>query len=372
MDLACDLHLHSAFSIATSPRMLPGPILLACRRKGLGAVGSGDALLPGWRAAWERCRERGSGTLVVPSAEVEDRDRIHHLILMEDFSGFASLQEAFSVHSRDLLTTGRPRVRLSGEEIARSVHARGGLVGPAHAFTPWTSLYARYDTPAGAYGAEPVDFLELGLSADSSYGAAVPELYAIPFLSHSDAHSPDPASCGREFSVLSVREVTVPGVLEAISRGGVVMNAGLFPEEGKYNRTACSRCYRQFGAGEAAALSWRCPDDGGRIKKGVLDRSRELSTGAARTRPPYLHTIPLVQVIQRVLGVSSPRTRGVQALYDRFLDQFGDEIRVLAGAAPGDLAAVHPGVAGAVRALREGRVLLTAGGGGRYGSFAFP
>ncbi|MDD1716424.1 MAG: endonuclease Q family protein, partial [Methanolinea sp.] len=298
-----------------------------------------------------------------------DSRRVHHLILMEKFADFATLQAVLEPKACDLAVTGRPRVRLSGETIAREVHDLGGLVGPAHAFTPWTALYAAHDSVSGCYGGETIDFLELGLSADSSYGSAIPDLYGVPFLSNSDAHSPE--SFGREYTVLSARENTPGGVLDSISRGDVVQNAGFFPEEGKYNRTACSRCYRQYSREDADSLSWRCPDDGGRIKKGVLDRARELSLGEERPRPPYLHRIPLTQVLQRVLSVSSPRTGKVVTLYNRFLEQFGCEIRVLNEAPIGELALVHPGTAEAVDALRRERVRFCPGGGGRYGTFSF-
>ncbi len=223
-------------------------------------------------------------------------------------SGFA--QAAPSIN-----TMGRPHLRLSGEEIAREVHEAGGLIGPAHAFTPWTSLYASFDLARDCYGGERPDLLELGLSADSSYGAGISELRGIPFLTNSDAHSPSPAKIGREFNRMQVRALTVKAVLEALQEGGIAMNAGFFPEEGKYNRTACTRCYRQFTLAEAKDLLWRCPDDGGLLKKGVSDRAKELSDGPAEPRPPYLHLIPLAEIIQRVLGTSSPTTKRCTAVY---------------------------------------------------------
>lgn len=373
MDLSCDLHIHSCFSIATSRRMVPPSILDACRTKGLDVIGSGDGLFPGWRRMWsETLSSRGdAGTCVVPSAEVEDGNRVHHLVLMEDFDAFADLARDLSPFAPALGSTGRPRIPLGGGEIARAVHRRGGLIGPAHAFTPWTSLYASHDSTGECYGDEPADFLELGLSADSSYGAAIPHLSGIPFVSSSDAHGPDTWRLGREFVDLSVREETPAGVLDAIRRGSVVRNVGFFPEEGKYNRTACSRCYRQFELEEAAALSWRCPGCGGRIKKGVRDRARELSAGTPGPRPPYLHMIPLAEILARVLSVSSAGARSVSSLYGRFIAAFGDEISVLTDVPVPRLAEVHGDAAAAIDALRSGRVRLSPGGGGRYGSFSF-
>ena len=371
MQLCADLHIHSCFSIASSRDMLPDILLASCKRKGIGILGSGDALHEGWRQLWQERFFDESGVLVVPTTEVEDRKRVHHLIILESFACCRDLQDELSPHAKNLHRTGRPHVRLSGEEIARSVHALGGLIGPAHAFTPWTSLYASFDSPGAGYGEEPIDFLELGLSADSSYGAAIPELTGIPFLSNSDAHSPDPTRLGREFTGISLRELTPGGVITAIREGAIFLNAGFFPEEGKYNRTACSRCFRQFTPVEAEAVRWKCPDDGGRIVKGVADRASELSTGHPTDRPPYLHIIPLGEIIRTVLGTSSPSTKSCRRLYDRFIELYGDEIQVLTRVPVCDLALVDERVACAINAFRSSRVKLVPGGGGRYGSFTF-
>ena len=371
MQLFADLHIHSCFSIASSRNMLPDTLLAACRMKGIGILGSGDALHSGWQNLWQERLRGGTEVIVVPTTEVEDRDRVHHLIILESFDRCRELQAVLAPHARNLDRTGRPHVRLSGEEIARAVHSVEGLIGPAHAFTPWTSLYASFDSPADCYGEEPIDFLELGLSADSSFGAAIPELAGIPFLSNSDAHSPDPVRLGREFSGISVREESPGGVMDAVREGAIFLNAGFFPEEGKYNRTACSRCYRQFSSAEAEAVRWKCPEDGGRITRGVADRAAALSTGHPTERPPYLHIIPLGEIIRYVLGTSSPSTKSCRSLYLRFIERFGTEIQVLTRTPVRDLARVDEGVARAVDAFRESRVRLAPGGGGRYGSFSF-
>jgi len=69
-------------------------------------------------------------------------------------------------------------------------------------------------------------------------------------------------------------------------------------------------------------------------------------------RPPYLHIIPLGEIIARVLGTASPATRRCGALYAELLATFGDEITILTAAPTGDIRAVHPGVGDAVEALR--------------------
>jgi len=366
-----DLHIHSPYSMAVSPSMLPVNLLSACRKKGIHVLGSGDALHPAWQKAWEPYVENDKGIVIVPTAEVEDARRVHHLILAEDFAQFDELRERFAAHSRSLTSVGRPHVYLSGEAIARIVHEAGALIGPAHAFTPWTAMYAYFNHVADCYGSESIDFLELGLSADSSYGAGIPDLYTVPFLTNSDAHSPVPEKCGREFNRLRLESLTVKSVLSSIRKGAIEMNAGFFPEEGKYNRTACVRCFSQYSQNEAVRSKWRCPNDGGIIKKGVYDRARELSTGEARPRPPYLHIVPLGQIIQTVEGASSPYTKKCRAVYDSFITTFGNEIDLLVSTPIPEIRCVHPKVADAVDALRSGRVTLHPGGGGRYGTFSY-
>jgi uncharacterized protein (TIGR00375 family) len=362
-----DLHIHSPFSIGTSRTMDLAGLYAASLQKGLQVLGSGDALHPEWR---ERCQNFGEqdGFLLLPTAEVEDRQRIHHLILMEDFPSFAELASVLSPWSRNIATSGRPHVATSGEVLAEQVHHLGGLIGPAHAFTPWTSLFAHVDCVGECYGEEPIDFLELGLSADSRYACGIPDLVTTPLLSNSDAHSADPIRVGREWNCLEVTYLSSSAVLKSITRGRVLYNAGFFPEMGKYNRTACSRCYRQYSREEADSLRWRCPDDGGRIKKGVRDRVCELSTASPQSRPPYYHRIPLGEILQQVMGTATPHTRKCRALYDQCILAFGNEISILNDVPIAEIRTLHEGVAESIESLRTGALTLCPGGGGRYGT----
>ena len=149
------------------------------------------------------------------------------------------------------------------------------------------------------------------------------------------------------------------------------MNAGFFPEEGKYNRTACVRCFTQYSYDEAVQQGWRCPVDGGIIKKGVSDRARELSLGEIRPRPPYLHIVPLGQIIQTVEGTSSPFTKKCRSVYDALIATFGNEIDILINAPVSGISEIHPGVAAAIDALRQNHVTLHPGGGGKFGTFSY-
>jgi len=162
---------------------------------------------------------------------------------------------------------------------------------------------------------------------------------------------------------------TVRTVLESISRQKIFMNAGFFPEEGKYSSTACIRCYTRYSASEAAGLGWKCPLDGGRIKKGVADRASELADGPPGERPPYLHLLPLAEIIRTTYCISSPGTKKCRDIYQRFISAFGNEIAVLTRVPVPEIAEVDPAVASAIDSFRNERVELFPGGGGKYGSF---
>jgi len=91
---------------------------------------------------------------------------------------------------------------MNGAEIADVVLEADGLIGPSHAFTPWTGMYAAYRSLAECYQehADRIKFIELGLSADTDYADRIAELSSRTFLSNSDAHSPAPTSWPGSFN----------------------------------------------------------------------------------------------------------------------------------------------------------------------------
>ena len=114
-------------------------MLAGCVTKGIQVLGSGDALQPVWQKGWEPCLENDAGIIIVPQGEIEDKDRVHHLVLAEDFAQFSQLRDLLEGECKSFTTSGRPHVYLNGEEIAALAHEVGALIGPAHAFTPWTA-----------------------------------------------------------------------------------------------------------------------------------------------------------------------------------------------------------------------------------------
>jgi uncharacterized protein (TIGR00375 family) len=152
-----------------------------------------------------------------------------------------------------------------------------------------------------------------------------------------------------------------------------VLNVGMPPAEGKYNESACIRCFRHYTIRESVMKSWKC-SCGGTIKKGVKDRVNELASFDEPQypdhRPPYIHIIPLSEIIAKALGIG-PNTKGVQGVWNALIGQYGSEVAVLIDA---DIknSGVDERVIGAIIAFKEGKVKVKPGGGGQYGSVELP
>ncbi|WP_218185418.1 endonuclease Q family protein, partial [Calditerricola satsumensis] len=121
------------------------------------------------------------------------------------------------------------RVAVEAPMLQEEVAARGGVLIPAHVFTPHKGLYgnaaARMDE---VLEAARVPAVELGLSADAAMADALSELADKTFLSNSDAHSL--ANIGREYQAVRMAAPTFDELLKALRREegrGVAVNYGL-------------------------------------------------------------------------------------------------------------------------------------------------
>jgi len=387
MIINADLHIHSLYSGATSDKMNIETISLEAPRKGIDVMATGDCLHSGWIKEIKACNVIDDGTFemngtrFILSTEVEGRHRVHHLLYFTCFSAIEDFKEKIKPYSKNLETDGRPNVDLSGEEIASLAKDFDVLVGPAHAFTPYTAIYAYHPSLTDCYGdlTDYVSFVELGLSADSDYADKIQELHRLTFLTNSDCHSPHPVRLAREFNRFEVNDATFDEIKKAILRIGgnkPVLNVGLPPQEGKYNESACISCYTHYSLEEAIRRRWKC-SCGKRIKKGVRDRVEERANFREPEhpdhRPPYLHLIPLTEIITKAVGQHTPFTKTVTRRWEELVSAFENEITILIDADINDITrTTTPAIAEAIQAFREKKVRIIPGGGGKYGSIELP
>lgn len=398
MIIRVDLHIHGRYSMATSKNMTPELLSSQGSLKGLHLVATGDAFHQGWLNMIEEATEEASEgifriresrkmhneflqeeipegifknpeTNLILTAEVEDSKRVHHLIILP------SLEAAYQMRKKlkgNLDSDGRPRVRMNGAEIQELALENGCIIGPSHAFTPWTSIYKEYDSIMDCYTEKP-DFVELGLSADTDMADRIQELQDIPFLTNSDAHSPWPHRLGREFNEINVKNLSFPALASAIADKKITANYGFDPRLGKYHHTACTKCYQQFHPEEAIRMNMKCPC-GGTIKKGVDYRVEELATWDEphhpQHRPPYIHIMPLAEIISLTYS-KGVTTKFVQKIWQELILKFGDEISVLIDAPLNELVEIDPELARRIRAFRDKTLQINVGGGGKYGELVF-
>ncbi|MEN4020516.1 MAG: TIGR00375 family protein [Methanobacterium sp.] len=390
MIIRTDLHIHSLYSAATSKNMIISTIASQAKLKGLDLVGTGDAFHPGWlkiikdntepsdngiysikecdsqTRLIENPETEASKCKFILTAEVEDKNRVHQLIVLPSLESAYEIRE--KLPSKDTDKEGRPKVEMNGTELMELVKNHDGLIGPSHAFTPWTSLYKEFDSIHDGYNDVP-DFLELGLSADTDMADRIEELQNIPFLSNSDAHSPWPHRLGREFNEIEIKEMSFDAFKDAIKSKKIVGNYGFDPRLGKYHETGCIRCYRIFSIEEAIELKMRCPC-GGLIKKGVKDRIGDIAkwdeAHHPEFRPKYTHIIPLAEIISLVYG-KGITTVFVQKIWKELVQTFGSEIEVLIYAPLDEIAWVESKLADLIRSFRENTLKIQPGAGGHYG-----
>lgn len=385
MKVNTDLHLHSKYSMASSGKMELPTIAREASKKGMKLLGTADCTHPKWldeikKVSISNEEIRIEDIYFIPTTEIEDNKRVHHLLILPSISKAEELAERLAPFG-NLEADGRPNVRLDGSEIAEIAKDIGALIGPCHAFTPWTALYGYHDSLQSCYGdmAGYISFLELGLSADSDYADRIEELHRLTFLSNSDAHSPSINKLAREFTQFEVPEITFDGLKKAILREQgyrATLNVGFFPEEGKYNLSACIKCFTQYSMPEAVENKWSCPICGGIIKKGVLDRINELADFKEPRhpdhRPPYLHLIPLAEIIQMALDHASVQTKGVKTAWNTLVERFGNEVEALIYSEPEALKIVDDRIVSAILAFRKGNIIIHPGGGGQYGWLELP
>ncbi len=408
-----DLHIHSLHSIGVSKAMTIPKIAEGALVKGLHIMGTGDATQPQWLAHLERHLKQSESVLeynsisFILTVEIEDAQSIHHLVILPNFEAVNTLRNLLNNDSPNLNHEwgGRPRVNLMGTQIAGLVRDVGGMIGPAHAFTPYRSIFRedKHSTLKTCYGDETqhVHFLELGLSADSIIADNIPELHRLTYITSSDAHSPSPGKLGREFVRFEMNTPSYDELRRALLREKgrkAILNVGLDPRLGKYYLSYCSKCRRtliletgdmppsyddskiymncrnQSEAnqiiGDIQRRKVKCPVDGKPLRLGVRDRAAAIGVGTSESpshRPPYLRIAPLLDIIITAIDVKSESSKTALYLYNQLRDSLGSETFILTDANIQDIEKINERLSQMITVYRDGSACYECGGGGRYG-----
>jgi len=386
-DIFADLHIHigagaegEPVKITASRKLNFASILMeAEERKGLDLIGIIDCCSPVVIRDIEHLMELGemvelSGggikyhdrLVIIPGAELESREanggQAHYLSYfpyLKQIKEFSSILTQYITN----INLSSQSTGLNGKEIFQLVDGLGGVLIPAHAFTPYKGFYGRsfntYQEVFSDQEWERIPAIELGLSADTEMADYLPELSDKSFLSNSDAHSLN--RIAREYNQLRVEELNFRELIMALeNREGrkVIANYGLDPRLGKYHRSYCPDCKMSFTEDRAVLKCPFCKKD---LIIGVKDRILLISKGnhsiSPEDRPPYIHQIPL----NDIPGIGSKTL-------EKLLLNFGTEMNILHRIEIDNLKkVVNPQVATNIEKSRSGRLLIKPGGGGIYG-----
>ncbi|MDC3413115.1 endonuclease Q family protein [Aquibacillus sp. 3ASR75-11] len=376
-----DLHIHVGRDIYGKPVKITGSKSLtltnilkeSSRNKGIHMVGVIDCHAPAVLVELMQALEAGlafelseggiqfENVTLLLGSEIEVYDHyskgpIHVLCF---FPSIARMQE-FSVW----LSTKMKNITLSsqryyggGKELQYKTKELDGLFIPAHVFTPFKSMYGKgvLSSMAEVFDPDLIDGIELGLSADTKMADQIEELHQYTFLTNSDAHSLP--KIAREYQEIIMKKPTFKELnwaLHHVKGRGFLRNYGMNPYLGKYHQTVCNVCFHSAKERET------CPSCGSaKIVKGVADRIGELAnaTGSPLSRPPYVYQVPL-----EYLPSLGPKT------FQKLLDKFGTEMNIIHKANFEALIEIVPeNLARSIILMREGKLSVTAGGGGKYG-----
>lgn len=383
-----DLHVHigstrkgKAVKITASRQLTFENIAKECAyRKGIDVVGIVDSASPFVIEDIEKLLESGKMealrdggliydkklTIILESeieVEEENGGHAHHVAIfpyLEDVKKFSNILSRLVKNPN--LSTQNTRKR--AQEIFNIVDDIGGILFPAHAFTPHKSIYGnctrRLSNIFTKKAMRKIPAIELGLSADTDIADRIAELENYTFISNSDAHSL--SKIGREYNIFLMEQPTYKEVLFTLFRKNgrkVIANYGMDPKLGKYHRTYCNDCGYIT---TSPPPIFKCEKCGSlNVTLGVFDRVTDIADYRVPKhpdhRPPYKYQVPL----EFVPGIG-------KKMLEKLFDYFGTEMNILHRATYEDLLqVVNPKIAKDIILAREGKLELSPGGGGVYG-----
>lgn len=408
MRVIADFHIHGKYSRATSTRMEINEISRFAAIKGLHLVGTGDFTHPKWFEELSKNLVEDEGRcLYVPRNEsLRKRCKVKYMISGEVSTVFEhnnfikkihhviftpSLETAVQICDRlnrygDLSADGRPTLKMTASELVEEVMevSRYNMVIPAHAWTPWFSLFGAFsgfDRIEDCYqdATKYISAIETGLSSDPPMNWRISALDRFALISNSDSHSPWPWRIGREANVFELRRFTYWEIINAIRKRDpkvLLFTIETNPAYGKYHWTGHRDCKVSLPPKEAIKLGNVCPICHKFLTKGVEQRVEELADRPSGYKPPnapgYIHLLPLSEIISTVIGASSPNRRRVWKIYNALISRFGNEYSVLLDASFKEMAEVSdPEIAKAITQVRDSQIVVIPGYDGVYGRLVF-
>ncbi len=383
-----DLHIHigansegKPVKITASRKLTFASIIKEClERKGIDIIAIVDCASPRVIKDIKELIKKGE-LLELPDGGMRHRDRVTVILASEIetteenrgkshqvafFPFLKQITEFSSIMSRYItnIDLSSQQSGISAAQFHNIIRTLGGVLIPAHAFTPHKSIYGncarRINEIFTSDMLTNIPAIELGLSADTDLADKIGELKDFSFISNSDAHSLE--KIGREYNKIVMEKPTFKELILALygrQDRKITANYGLDPKLGKYHRTHCPECGFIADTPPPVLQCEKCNSE--KVVRGVLDRIVSIEDFREPKhppkRPPYHYQVP----VEFIPGAG-------KATMNKLVKTFGSEMNVLHRTSYEDLKpVVGREVASYIVLAREGKLELQAGGGGKYG-----
>jgi len=404
MRVIADLHIHSKYSRATSPKMDIDNLYTWTRLKGINLLGTGDFTHPAYLAELkEKLLSLSNGffryknskvpadkivsneTYFMLSAEVSSIysesgkvRKIHNIIFAPSFEVVDKINKKLSSIG-NLYADGRPILGLSAYDLAKIVFeiSEECMVIPAHAWTPWFSIFGSksgFDSLEECFKdlTPKIHSIETGLSSDPEMNWRLSSLDKMTLISNSDSHSLP--KIGREANVFEIKEndfsyKEITRVIKEKDIQKFLYTIEFFPEEGKYHWDGDRNCGERIDP--TKENTDKCSKCGRPLTIGVVHRVNDLADREVgfkpKDAPGSLHLVPLIEIIAEAKDQETTG-KAVQAEYLNLVSKFGSEFNILLDLKKEQMEGIDDKILTGIMRVKEGQLEVLPGYDGVYGT----
>lgn len=401
MRIIADIHNHSRFSRACSPKLTLPNLEKWGRIKGVNLLTTTDFTHPVWIKECEEYLEpEGNGFYTLKGSDKsihfifttevaliykkgDKVRRVHEIILAPSFEAVKKLNKVLVDRGFNVRSDGRPIFGISDRdflELIKSVDERFELIC-SHIWTPWFSIFGSksgFDSVEECFEdmSKYIFALETGISSDPPMNWRISQLDPYVLVSNSDSHSLE--NIGREANVFEIEKDKFSyneliRILKQCDIERFLYTIEFFPEEGRYHFDGHRACGIVYEPKTTIKHKGICPKCKRPLTLGVEYRVEELADRelgyVPNNKPGYKRLIELDKIIAQATGVKGRKTKTVLNVYWDMIKKFKSELSILLDVSLDELknAQIDSRVIEGIRRVRENELYINPGYDGVYG-----
>lgn len=397
-----DLHIHSRYSRACSPKLCLKKIEESCKQKGVDIIATGDFTFPAWFKEIKnnldeiekdkglyKLKNSNSNIKFILSTELAliykegERLRRLHLMVQAPNIKVVEILNKYLEKKYNISSDGRPILGIKAPELVElclKIHPQF-LIYPAHIWTPWFSVFGSksgFDSLEECFKEQTrhIYAYETGLSSDPEMNWRISQLDNLTCLSNSDAHSLN--NIGREANIFDLKEISYREIYRIIKERDLDSLLGtieFYPEEGMYYFDGHRDCNFSCPPKESLKLNNICPVCKKTLVIGVLNRINSLADRKKdfklKSAPPFYKIIELDKLICMALNIKSRQSKKVQKEYNFLIKNLGSELNILLKLDLDNFKkTINPKIIEAIKKARQKEVKTMPGFDGQYGQIS--